>query len=110
MRLLRFLFTLHFVNPRRVFAAIGDDLCDRIATLCNDILSRKATMIAGLTVQTRALGLTNGELWHAVEGGRYIGADTILLPLGVQRARRRAAPGHIVARRLEDRASPLVLG
>ena len=42
-----------------------DDLCDRIATICNDILSRKATTIAGLVVQTRALGLTNGELWHA---------------------------------------------
>jgi hypothetical protein len=42
-----------------------DDLNDRIFTLCNDILSRKATTIAGVTVQTRALGLTNGELWHA---------------------------------------------
>jgi hypothetical protein len=42
-----------------------DDFGDRITMLCNDILSRKATTIAGLTVQTRALGLTNGELWHA---------------------------------------------
>jgi hypothetical protein len=41
-----------------------DDLCDRVATLCNDILSRKATTIVGLAVQTRALMLTNNELWH----------------------------------------------
>ena len=42
-----------------------DDLCSRVVILCNDILERNATTIAGLAVQTRALGLTNGELWHA---------------------------------------------
>ena len=41
-----------------------DDLNDRTFTICSGILSHKATTIAGLAVQTRALMLTNNELWY----------------------------------------------
>ena len=80
-----------------------DDLCGRVVTLCNDILERKATTIGGLAVQTRALG--SQTVSYGTRRGRWKmhRADTIVLPLGVQRARRRAAAGHLVARRLHRR-------
>jgi hypothetical protein len=80
-----------------------DDLCDRIATLCNDILSRKATTIAGLAVQTRALGLTNGELWYAPWKVEDASERIPSYFRSVQRARARAAAGPY---RLTPRPAP----
>jgi len=42
-----------------------DDLNERAFSVVKPILAHKATTPAGLKVQTRALMLTNSELWHA---------------------------------------------